>query len=148
MCLVHSSAVRRRPPQSAAQSSSPRLPAENTHTCGVDADETPRCMSSIDGQGTYKYVSVGAVGVPVAAVDAKTARVARFGTLFATSSPGSSPIRGPGAPVRGGPTGGLIEELFLHHVVDCNIGQHCHLISTYVCGSCQVAHPGVYAFTH
>lgn len=73
VCLVHSSVVRRRPPQSAAQSSSPRLPAENTHTGGIDADETPCCVSSIDGQGTYEYVCVGAVGVPVAAVDAKTA---------------------------------------------------------------------------
>lgn len=60
-------------PLSVSQSSCPRLPAENTHTCGVDADETPGCPFVEDGEGAYEYVCVGTVGVPVATVDAETA---------------------------------------------------------------------------
>ena len=75
LCVLgsESSVVRSCPPQSLSQSSRPRLPAENTHARGVDADETPGCPFLGDGQGAYKYVCVGAVGVPVATVDAETA---------------------------------------------------------------------------
>ena len=148
VCLVRSSVVRSGPPQSVAQSSPPGLPTENTHTRGVDADEAPGCPFLEDGQGTYEYVCVGAVGVPVATVDAQTARVARLGALLAASSPWPPPVCIPGASVRGVSAGGLVEELFLHHVVDCNVGQHCDLVPGYVCGLCQVAHPGVYAVTY
>lgn len=147
MCLVHSWSGGR-PPQSVPQSSCPRLPTENTHTCSVDTDETPGCPFLEDGQGAYEYVCVGAVGVPVATIDAEAARVARFVALFATPPPRPSPVCVPGASVRGVSAGGLIEELFLHHVVDCDIRQHCHLIPSYVCGSCQVPHPGIYAVTY
>lgn len=73
VCLVHSSMVRSRSPLSVSQPSRPRLPAENTHTSGVDTDETPGCPFLEDGEGAYEYVCVGAVGVPVATVDAETA---------------------------------------------------------------------------
>lgn len=126
----------------------PRLPAKHTHARSIDADETPCCPFLKQGQGAYKYVCVGAVGVPVATVNAQTAWTACLGGLFAAPSPCLPPVYSPGASVCGGSAGGLVEELLLHHVVDCNVGQNCHLVPRNVRGSCQVAHPGIYAFTH
>lgn len=136
--------------RSAPQSSwsCPRLPAQNAHACSIDADKTPGCPFFVDGQSTYKYMCVGAVGVPMAIVDAQTARDTRSGVLFASTSCLPSPIASPYVPACGGSAGGLIEKLFLHHVVDCDIGQHCHLIPCKVCGPCHVAHPGINAVTH
>lgn len=53
LCSVHSLVVGR-PPQSVPPSSSPRLPAEDAHTGGIDADVTPGCLFIEGGEGTYK----------------------------------------------------------------------------------------------
>lgn len=122
--------------------SRPRLPAQDAHTSSIDADKSPRCPFIVDGERAYKYMRVGAVGVPMALVDPQAARVI-FGAPFPSPCPLPPRVAGSRDPVCGGFAGGLVKELFFDHVVDCNVGKNNHLVAPNVCSSRHVAHPFV-----